>query len=256
MPGEAALLLLLILLGPAVGSFLAVLLDRLPRDEDIVTRPSFCRSCGAALTALQMIPILSFAMQRGRCAKCGSAIPPWLLYAELLCLGAGVLAVLQGGSLSAIILSAVFLWLLVALSMADLLWFRLFDLLTASLAAVAFAMALTPDGPGLMQAFLGAAIGAGSFAALRVGYQMLRRRDGLGLGDVKLMVGLGAFSGPYDLPLLVFIAAIAALGMALVQRIGNPRSLAADNPLPFGAALCAAAAVMWLVGPQLAPATW
>jgi leader peptidase (prepilin peptidase)/N-methyltransferase len=256
MPGEAAVLLLLILLGPAVGSFLAVLLDRLPRDEDIVARPSSCRSCGAALSPFQMIPIVSFAVQRGRCGKCGAGIPPWLLYTELLCLGAGVLAVLQGGDLLTIILSALFLWLLVALSMGDLLWFRLFDLLTACLAVVTFSMAFTADGMGLMLAFWGAVIGAGSFAALRMAYQMLRGRAGLGLGDVKLMVGLGAFVGPYDLPLLVLMAALAALGVALIQRVGAPGSLAADRPLPFGTALCAAAAVMWLIGPQLYPVTW
>ena len=70
------------------------------------------------------------------------------------------------------------------------------------------------------------------------------------------MVGLGAMTGPYDLPLLVLIAAVAALGGAIVRRIANARSLAADRPLPFGAALCAAAALMWIIGPQLAPTPW
>lgn len=256
MAVEVSLLLLLMLLSPAVGSFLSVLVDRLPRAENTTTRPSACRCCGVPLKPLQMIPIVSFALQRGRCGACGGAIPPWLLYAELLCFGAAVLAILRGGDVLTIYLSAIFLWLLVALSMADLLWFRLFDVLTGALAVVGLALAFTPAGIGLSQAFVGAAIGAGSFAALRIAYETLRGREGLGLGDVKLMVGLGAVTGPYDLPLLVLIAAVAALGGAIVRRIANARSLAADRPLPFGAALCAAAALMWVIGPQLAPTPW
>lgn len=256
MAGAQPWLLLVILLGPAIGSFLAVLVDRLPRGEDTVVRPSGCRSCGTALTAWQMVPILSFLLQRGRCSRCGAAIPSWLFYLELICLGAGILAVLQGGGNMTVVLSAAFLWVLAALATADVLWFRLFDPLTAALALVAFAMALAPQGAGLEQAALGAALGAGSFAALRWGYWVLRRREGLGLGDVKLMVGLGAFSGPYDLPLLVLLAAIAALAVALVQRVVNRQSLAGDRPLPFGAALCGAAAILWLIGPQLVPVAW
>ena len=256
MTGAQPLLLLVILLGPAIGSFLAVLVDRLPRGEDTVLRASGCRSCGTALKGWQMVPILSFLIQRGRCKNCGAVIPPWLLYLELICLGLGILAVLQGGGATEVVLSAAFLWLLAALATADLIWFRLFDPLTAALALVAFAMALAPQGVGLEQAALGAALGAGSFAALRWGYWLLRRREGLGLGDVKLMVGLGAFSGPYDLPLLVLLAAVMALVVALGQRLVNRQSLAADRPLPFGAALCAAAAMLWLTGPQLAPMAW
>lgn len=256
MTGEQPLLLLVILLGPAVGSFLAVLVDRLPRDEDILTRPSACRSCGRGLTALQMVPVLSFLLQSGRCGKCGKPIPAWLLYLELICLGAAILAVLRGGGVMDVVLSAAFLWLLAALATADLLWFRLFDPLTAALALVAFAMALTPQGPGLTQATLGALLGAGSFAALRWVYWMLRGREGLGLGDVKLMVGLGAFAGPYDLPLLVLLAALSALAVVLGQRLLQSQALAADRALPFGASLCAAAAILWLIGPQLVPVVW
>ena len=66
-----------------------------------------------------------------------------------------------------------------------------------------------------------------------------------------MMVGLGAFAGPYDLPLLVLLAALAALCVALVQRFSDAGAMQAARPLPFGAALCAAAACLWLIGPQL-----
>lgn len=256
MTGMQPLLLLVILLGPAVGSFLAVLVDRLPRGEDAVLRPSTCRQCGVTLSASQMVPIFSFLLQRGRCGACHGPIPPWLFYLELICLGGGVLAVLQGGGGLTVVLSAAFLWVLAGLATADLLWLRLFDPLTAALALITFALSLTPQGAGLGQAALGAALGAGGFAVLRWGYWALRRREGLGLGDVKLMVGLGAFAGPYDLPLLVLLAAVAALAMALGQRLLDGGALAGDRPLPFGTALCAAAGFLWLIGPQLVPVAW
>lgn len=247
---------LIVLVSPAIGSFLAVLIDRLPRGEDVVRQPSACRTCQVRLRPLHMVPLVSFMLQRGRCQACDTVIPPWVFYVELLCLGAGVLAVLRGGDPLNVVLSAIFLWLLVALAIGDLLWFRLFDLLTGALAVVAFALAISPQGIGLADAIWGAVLGAGSFWALRLAYAAIRHREGLGLGDVKLMLGLGAFSGPYDLPLVVLIGALAALGGVMIQRLRHGGALAADRPLPFGAALCAAGGVLWLIGPQLAPSVW
>lgn len=248
-PAPAAALLLLLLLGPAIGSWLAVLVDRLPRGEDTRTAPSACRACGRRLRWAQMIPLVSFIAARGRCKHCGSAIPPWLFHAELLAAGAGVLAVIRGGSLAEVALAAAFLWLLIALALADLLWMRLFDGLTAALALVAFAMALLPGWQGAVAALWGALAGAGSFAALRWSYRRLRGREGLGLGDVKLMVGLGAFAGPRDLPLLVLLAALSALAIAALHHLRGGQTLHGGHALPFGAALCLAAALLWVLGP-------
>lgn len=229
----------LILVAPAVGAFLAVLVDRLPRGEDVVMARSRCRSCARAIAPWDLIPLASYVVLRGRCRACGAAIPPLLLYTELLALGAAVLAVLAGGGALQVVLSALWLWLLIALALSDLTWFRLPDPLT--LALVPVGMALAPDGLGA--AALGAILGAGSFALLRRGYRRFRGREGLGLGDVKLMAGLGAYAGPYDLPLVVLIGALIGIGMALLGGGG----LRGTRALPFGAALCAAGALLWLM---------
>lgn len=240
----------LLLLAPAIGSFLGVLADRLPRGEDVLLQRSACRSCGARLGGRDLVPVLSFALSRGCCRHCGAALPAWLLYVEILAGGAAVLALAAGGPWEAVLLSCLFLWLLIALAAADLLWLRLPDALSAALFAVALAMAW-PAGPeALAAACLGAGLGAGSFWLIRAGYRHLRGREGLGLGDVKLMAGLGAFAGPYDLPLLVLMAAAgglaAALPRALLRRQMEPVPLG-QQALPFGAALCAAAALLWLL---------
>ena len=93
-----------------------------------------------------------------------------------------------------------------------------------------------------LTALAGGLLGAGSFLVLRVGYKALRGREGLGLGDVKLMAGLGALTGPAQLPLLVLIAATGALAITLFKH----RNLRGDLALPFGAALSGAGAPLWL----------
>lgn len=233
--------LFLLLAAPAVGSFLAMLVDRLPRGEDVVTAPSRCRSCQIRLSARDLVPLLSFAMARGRCRACAAPLPGWLVLMELAALGLAGLALLRGGDLWQVWTAAGMLWLLLALGVCDLLWFRLPDALTAALAALCFGAALA-SGQGMV-ALAGGLLGAGSFLALRVGYHALRGREGLGLGDVKLMFGLGALTGPAQLPLLVLIAALGAL----VATLALHRDLRGDLALPFGAALTAAGGVLWLL---------
>lgn len=237
--------LLVVLLGPALGSFAALLADRLPRGEPVVRARSTCRACGRTLAPRDLVPIGSYLALRGRCRHCGAPIPPVTLHAEIAATGLGVLAVIAAAGGAETLLVALVLWCLLALVLCDLLWFRLPDVLNAALLALALAWAvLWGHGPG--PALLGGALGAGSFAALRWGYAALRGRAGLGLGDVKLMAGVGALSGPFDLPLVVLLAALAALAVAGLQRVRDARALRATRALPFGAALAAAAAAVWL----------
>ena len=194
-----------------------------------------------------MIPVLSFLASRGQCRKCGAALPGWLLGVEIAASAAGVLAVLAGGGPVIVWLSAVWLWLLIALALSDLIWFRLPDLLVITLGVTALGWAASPVGQGLLQAVLGAAIGSGTFLALRLGYRALRGREGLGLGDVKLMAPLGAWAGPLDIPLLVLISALLALGTILLAWMRRALPIEAQTAVPFGAALCGGASILWLV---------
>ncbi|MBY6092513.1 prepilin peptidase [Maritimibacter alkaliphilus] len=242
------------LLGPFIGSFLGVLVDRLPRGENIVAARSACRSCGTRLSGRDMVPLLSYALLRGRCRHCGATLPAGLLYIEILATGAGLLACAAGGAPVAVWFATLLLWLLLTLAACDLRWLRLPDLLTAALMLLTGAAALfhVPGTPSPVSALIGGLAGVGSFALLRFAYRQLRGVEGLGLGDVKLMAGLGAYAGIADLPLVVLLAALGALSSAMVGAVLHPRghrkaSLAASRPLPFGAALCGAAALLWLL---------
>ena len=256
MTGTADIVLrvLVVLVGPAMGSFAALLAERLPKAEPVVLSRSACRSCGAVLRVRDLVPVLSWLVLRGRCARCGAAIPAQLLQAELLGLGFGLGAAVLAPTAAVAVLGAGLLWCLLALSLADLAHFRLPDALTGALLVLGLALAVAGDGsgwPGLpdrvIAAVAGAVLGAGSFAILRAAYRWRTGREGLGLGDVKLMAGIGAGLGPVALPQVTLLAGVAALAVAGIRAARRGRRLRARQALPFGAFLAMAAAAIWLI---------
>jgi len=251
MPGQDVTAMLLLLFSPFIGSYLGVLVDRLPRRENTLSRPSACRVCAARLGWRDLVPVASFLLRKGRCGACGAAIPQGLVLIELAAIGAAALAIAAGGSSAAMISTALWLWVLIALAGCDWTTLRLPNPLTFALFLAGVAMSLTTQGPSLTgsleRALIGAVIGAGSFMIIRLVYARLRGRDGLGMGDVKLMAGIGAGLSVAALPLSVLCASLAALGWAALDG----RGLTASRRIPFGSFLCAGAALAWLVGPHM-----
>ncbi len=250
----------LVLIGPAIGSFLAVLVDRLPRGEDVVRARSRCRSCAAHLSARDLIPLVSYVFNRARCRHCGAQIPRWIWIMEVAALASTVTVIalwvphsslLFGYEIFVIGLDSTLFWVLLTLIATDLRWMRLPDVLTASLLVLALSRSalLWPSAafflaPGPQNAMIGAVLGAGSFALVRLLYHALRGREGLGLGDVKLMAGLGALVGADQIAILVLLAALLTLAAAGLTRLRS-EPLSATTAFPFGAALASAALVLW-----------
>ena len=190
---------LLLMLGAPMGSFAALLADRLPRGRPVILTRSRCDSCQTVLRWFELIPILSFLALRGRCRSCAAPIPARLWQAELAGLGLAGLALWSGLGLW----GAVLFWCLLALILSDLRFFRLPDPLTAAFFVLACAAALWPAGAGgatdparALQAVAGGAVGAGLFWALAGVYRLWRGHDGMGAGDIRLMAGLGAMIVP------------------------------------------------------------
>lgn len=232
----------LCLAGAAAGSFLAAWADRLPRDESILARPSSCRDCGTRIGWRDMVPVLSWLGLGGRCRHCGGAIPRRLFYSEVAGVALAAAAIWVAQSPAQMALGALYLWLLMGLALCDLAAFRLPDALNGALFATG--LALAAESGTLDLGLIGAGAGAGAFGAIRLGYGMLRRREGLGLGDVKLMAGIGAGLGWQALPLVALLAALTATAGALLRG----GVLARDTEIPFGAHLAAAAGALWLLG--------
>ncbi len=240
---------LLILISPAAGSFLGVLVDRLPAGQGVVLAPSSCANCGARLRWRDMVPVLSFIALKGRCRDCGAAIPGHLLRIEIAALVAALLAVALIAEPIPMALGALFLWLLIALFYSDLLHFRLPDPLTLALFGTGLTLAALDPARGLTHGLLSAAAAAGAFWLIRWAYRMIRHREGLGLGDVKLIGGIGAALGWEMIPYVALLAGLLALLVTALEATRTRTTPKATEKLPFGSYLCAAAAVIYLAAP-------
>lgn len=244
MQDPVPLAVFLCLAGAAAGSFLAAWADRLPRGESILARPSACRDCGARIGWRDLVPVLSWLALGGRCRRCGAAIPRRLFHAEIGGVALAAAAIWVAQSPAQMALGALYLWLLMGLALCDLAAFRLPDALNAALLTTGLALAVQAGALGA--GLIGAGVGAGAFLAIRLGYGLLRGREGLGLGDVKLMAGIGAGLGWQALPLVALLAALWAMAWALLRGGVTAR----DTEIPFGAYLATAAGVLWLVQAQ------
>jgi leader peptidase (prepilin peptidase)/N-methyltransferase len=233
-------------LAPAIGSFLGVLVRRLPQGQPVLLGRSHCETCGHTLTPREMVPLLSYLLQRGHCRACGAAIAPAHAWIELAALAvAGVSALLVPGGVGLWLTCALGWWLL-TLAWIDAEHFRLPDVLTLPLvlAGLAEAAWLAPD--TLTDRAIAAFLGFTALWALRAAYRRLRAREGLGLGDAKLLAAGGAWVGVLALPYVILTGALLALGWALILRLRGT-VLAGNLKLPFGPFLAAGIWVLWVI---------
>ena len=193
------------------------------------------------------MPIASWLAAQGRCRACGAAITP--LYPALE-LGALTIALWAASIAEGWLLwvSCGLGWCLLALAVIDARDGILPDVLTLPLIPVGLALAYLEDPALLVPHAIGAVAGFASFALLRWLYRALRGRDGLGLGDVKLLTAAGAFLSWEGLPSVVLIGALFGLATALVVALLG-RRLALDQRLAFGPGLCVGFWLVWLYGP-------
>ncbi len=236
-----------LLCAPIIGSFLGVLIRRLPAGEPIAITRSRCDACDHALGAADLVPLLSYVAQKGKCRYCGAPIgffhPATELAAVTVALWAA--SIDSGPSLWA---DCVLGWTLLALAWIDFQHMVLPDLLTLPLILAGLAFAWVVDRPHIAEHAAGAAIGWLLFAALVHGYRALRGRDGLGEGDAKLLAASGAWVTWLGLGPVMLVAALLGLGLGLVGLLSSGKMKAA-TPIPFGPPLAMATWLVWLYGP-------
>ena len=248
--------LLLLLLSPVIGSFIGVLICRLPTGRPVVLACSRCEGCDHVLTPGELVPLVSFMVLAGRCRWCGAQIAPKHLAVEFTCLGIAAWAVLA-------VPDPLLSWLtfalgsgLLALAWIDWQHMVLPDVLTLPLVLAGLGVTVLVDPASSTEHALGAIVGYLGFRAVEVTYRFLRGRDGLGQGDAKLLAAAGAWLGLSALPRVVFIAAIFALVLVGgMQMVG--RTVQGDTHVPFGPALCAAIWSVWIgLDAELLPMLW
>lgn len=233
------------LLGAILGSFVATLVVRWPAGRSVLHGRSACDGCGRTLAPPELVPLISFAGQRGRCGTCGTAIDRRHPVIELLALGIGVAAGWVGSGPVAIA-GAVFGWLLLALAALDLAALWLPDRLTGALAVGGLATGWLGVVPPLTERVIGGVAGFASLWLIGWSYHRLRGRQGLGGGDPKLFGAIGLWLGWRALPAVLLLACLLGLGM-VAWRLLTRRAVSGGDAMPLGTLLAVAAYPAWLV---------
>jgi leader peptidase (prepilin peptidase)/N-methyltransferase len=245
------------LVGLLVGSFLNVCIYRIPRDVSVITPRSFCPACGNAIAWRDNIPILSYFLLRRSCRRCGQTIPVRYPIVELTtAVLFGSVCAEYGWTLVALKWCA-FEALLTALFWTDLEERILPDELTLGGVAAGFLLAAfvaVPSAVGVLaapkarmawQSLLSAALGAiiltAPIWAVSMAYSAIRKREGLGLGDLKLLLLLGVFLGVEQGLFALLIGSVGGTVIGAVYILAAKRD-PATYALPFGTFLCAGAA--------------
>lgn len=230
------------LLGLAVGSFLNVLIFRLPKGEEVVKTPSHCMSCGRRLRLYELIPVLSFVIQRGRCRSCGAEISWQYPVVEALngAVWLGTALLFRGdplyGAVCCVLFSA-----LCAIAVIDWRTFEIPDGL--SLAVFALGLVLLFADP---QSFSLRLIGMFAVSGFFLILWLLTGGEGIGLGDVKLMAGAGLLLGWKNVLLSMIIGSVSGLVIHLVRM-----SRGAGRKLAFGPYLAAGIWISALAGDEI-----
>ncbi len=258
--------------GLLVGSFLNVVIHRLPkmlerrwrRDclemlgqppepesgrLDLVYPPSTCPNCGHRIRAFENIPILSYLLLKGRCAGCGSRISPRYPLIEGLTAILSAMVALRFGFDMQTLWGLVLTWNLIALSCIDLDHQLLPDAVTLPLIWLGLLLSLLEVFTDPPSAIIGA---AGGYAILWSVYQLFRLttgKQGMGYGDFKLLAAAGAWLGWQMLPLIILLSSLAGatIGLGLTLAVGRDKNI----PLSFGPYLAIASWIALLWGKDL-----
>ena len=225
------------LVGLALGSFLNVVITRLPQGESVWGGRSRCPQCRRPLVWYDNIPLLSYVRLRGRCRSCGAAIP-WRYPLVELAGGLMALALWHTFPDKLVLLAyGPFCLALLALTAIDLEHRLLPDAITLPGAILGLLLSLILPQLSFPAALAGALVGAALFSGIAWLYEKWTGRRGLGGGDVKLLAMIGAFLGVEALPLVILISAGLGILTGLIQVLGQapgPRGQWRTLSLPYG----------------------
>jgi len=241
--------------GLAAGSFLNVVIYRLPRKKSLVKPGSSCPKCGMAIPWYLNVPVFSYLILLGRCHNCAFKIP---IRYPLVEAGTSLLLLLFYWHYGLSVTTVGF-WLLgmslIAVFFIDLEFGIIPNAITLPGILVGFAFSIVSDHVTVTSSALGILAGGGTFYAMGVLGRVLFKKDSLGGGDVKLAAMLGAFLGPVRVFLVFMGSAFLGLIVSLVV-LSFSAKFRKDRILPFGPFLVAAALVIIFYGQQIVDWYW
>jgi leader peptidase (prepilin peptidase)/N-methyltransferase len=259
------------LLGLCVGSFLNVVIHRLPKMMErqwraecaelagqeapaaerynLVVPRSACPACNRPIAALENIPLLSWLVLRGKCAGCNARISPRYPVVEILTAVLSAYIAWHFGFGMAAAGALLFTWAMIALTFIDLDTYYLPDSVTLPLLWLGLLFNISGTYTPLPGAVIGAAAGYLSLWSVYWIFKWATGKEGMGYGDFKLLAAIGAWLGWQMLPLTILLSSLvgAAIGISLIVFAGRGRSV----PIPFGPYLAIAGMIALLHGPAL-----
>jgi leader peptidase (prepilin peptidase)/N-methyltransferase len=244
-------LLLIALFGLAWGSFLNVVIYRVPLGMSLLRPPSTCPSCRARIRPYDNVPFFSYIILGGKCRRCGFRIPFSYFLVEVLTPLSFLLLYFHHGRTPGLpfIASCLFASAMIALGFIDSYHQILPDVITMPGLALALAYGLFRQDMSFRQVLVGAVVGSGFLLFIYGAYFLVRRKEGLGMGDVTMLLVIGAFLGWLPTVLTLILASFtgAAVGVFFITARKKDMQFA----LPFGTFLAPAAIAALLWGPRI-----
>jgi leader peptidase (prepilin peptidase)/N-methyltransferase len=245
---DASVLVLATVLGLAIGSFLNVVIYRLPLRQSLLSPPSTCPSCQTRLRVVDNIPVVSWLLLGGRCHHCGVAIPLQYPLVELTTAVLFLLVTWVTPLEPLLAARLILLAMLIALFGIDLQHQILPNNITLPGIVIGFGFSWFGP-PGWVDSLIGIVLGAGLLYGIAAAYYAVRKEEGLGMGDVKMLAMIGAFLGWKAVLVTLILSSFsgAIIGIGLIALARGSMRLA----LPFGTFLSVGALAAMLVGEPL-----
>ncbi len=225
-----------IVLGALWGSFANVCIYRLPLEKGVVSGRSFCPNCTNLITWKDNIPVISFLLLNGKCRKCKKKISSqYLLVETISILFFLIIYFLYGISVTTLLLLILSLNFLI-IFFIDFKHYIIPNVLTFSMMFLGFVKSFVPDlhpmFPNYLNSLIGGIFGYGIIWSIIFFYKQVRKKEGMGLGDAKLLSAIGFWFGWFSIPFVIFLSSIIALLSVAPSLINKSRKF--SSQIPFG----------------------
>ena len=245
---------LIFILGACLGSFSNVCIYRLPKNKQIVSGRSFCPRCKKKINWFDNLPLISFLILNGKCRKCKKVISLRYFIVEIATGIIFLLIYLNYNDLSTIIFLSVLSLIYIIIFFIDLENFIIPDSLNFSVMAIALFKNFLPNfNTSLIheinQSIIGGMVGYLSIWLIIYLYKVIKKIDGMGLGDAKLMAGIGLLFGWQSIPFVLFVSSILGLIFVVPSLIKKEKTMRTE--IPFGPFIILACLIYFAQGDLL-----
>ena len=242
---------LIFIVGLCLGSFANVCIYRLPKEKQIISGRSFCPNCKKKIKWHDNLPLISFIILKKKCRECKMRISSRYFIVELITGISFLLIFLNFKSLYTILFLSVLILIFIIIFFIDLENFIIPDTLNFIIMGLAFTKNFLPSFNSnlihdINQSLIGGIIGYLTIWLIIFLYKFIKKIDGMGLGDAKLMAGIGFLFGWQSIPLVLFLSSILGLIFVIPSLIKKQKNMRSE--IPFGPFIIISALIYFVIG--------